>query len=54
MKILIDIVKQFKDTFALNSIKSIFDNDAHELVSIRGEKMLSEYNNVKNHQIYHE
>tara|TARA_R110002050_G_scaffold79261_13_gene169499 strand:- start:3745 stop:3909 length:165 start_codon:yes stop_codon:yes gene_type:complete len=40
-----------KNAFALNSIMAIFDDDAHRIVSKRGESILRDkYNITKTHQ----
>ena len=38
-----------KNAFALNSIMEIFDNDAHRIVSKRGEAILRDKDKLKNY-----
>ena len=38
-----------KNAFALNSIIAIFDNDAHRIVSKRGEAILRDKDKLKNY-----
>lgn len=49
----IEDMKQYlellKNTFALNSIMAIFNNDAHRIVSKRGEAILRDGDKLKNY-----
>ena len=38
-----------KNAFALNSIMTIFDNDAHRIVSKKGETILRDEGKLKNY-----
>lgn len=38
-----------KNAFALSNIMAIFDNDAHRIISKRGEAILRDKNKLKNY-----
>ena len=43
-----ELLRIFKSVFALNYVMSIFDNDAHEIVSKWGKVILNNKNKIWN------
>ena len=43
--VLVAVVKELRKTFALNTLETFFDNDAHHIVSKRGWEVLNNKEN---------
>jgi hypothetical protein len=46
MKKIKEFLKMMKEAFALRSIMSIFNDDAHKIISSEGRKILDENHNL--------